>query len=93
MFIRQSKSRKNGKEYSSFQIANSYRDENNVARQETLLHLGPAKKFLEKDVDNLINGLLKAKGITTEDLGSAADEVKAFGQIWAFLYLWKELKL
>ncbi len=93
MFIRQSKSRKNGKEYSSFQIANSYRDENNVVRQETLLHLGPANKFLEKDVDNLINGLLKAKGITTENLGSAADEVKSFGQIWAFLYLWKELKI
>ncbi len=93
MFVKKSQSKRNGRVHTTFQIAESYRDENGKVRHRILLHLGPADKFLEKDVDNLINGLLRAKGLTLQDLDSQADRVKAFGQIWALMHLWKELKL
>lgn len=55
------------------------------------MHLGPAGKFLKKDIDSLINGLLKAKGLTLGE--SSFSQVKSFGQIWGLIHLWKELKL
>jgi transposase len=79
--------------HTTYQIAESYRDENGKIRQRILLHLGPADKFFEKDIDTLINGLLKAKGLTLEALDSDIDNVKAFGHIWALMHLWKELKI
>jgi len=93
MFIRKSQSKRNGKVHTTFQVAESYRDKQGKIRQNILLHLGPADKFLERDVDSLINGLLKAKGITIYELESEADSTKSFGQIWALLHLWKELKI
>lgn len=93
MFIRQSRSKRNGKVHITYQIAESYRDQEGKVKQRTLLHLGPAKKFLEKDIDTLINGLLKAKGLTLGELESSFDEVKSFGQIWGLIHLWKELKI
>lgn len=93
MFIRESKSKRNGKVHRTFQIAESYRDDSGKVKQRTLLHLGPANKFLKKDINSLINGLLKAKGKTLEQLESEADNVKSFGQIFAVLHLWKELKI
>ena len=93
MFIRESRSKRNDKVHRTFQIVESYRNESGIVRQRILLHLGPAYKFLEKDVDNLINGLLRAKGLTLERLDSDVDNVKYFGQIYALIHLWKELKL
>lgn len=93
MYVRESSSKRKGKVSRTFQIVESYRDERGKVKQRTLLHLGPADKFLEKDVDNLINGLLKVKGLTLESLDSDIDEIKHFGQIYALIHLWKELKI
>ena len=93
MFVKVSRSKRNNKVHETLQIAESYRDENGKVRHRILLHLGPKDKFLEKDVDTLINGLLRAKGLTLLDLDSQIDNVKSFGQIWALTHLWKELKM
>lgn len=93
MFVRESRSKRNDKVHRTFQIVESYRNESGNVRQRTLLHLGPSDKFLEKDVDNLINGLLRAKGLTLESLDSDVDNVKYFGQIYALIHLWKELNI
>ena len=93
MFVKVSRSKRNNKVHETLQIAESYRDENGKVRHRILLHLGPKDKFLEKDVDTLINGLLRAKGLTLLDLDSQIDNVKSFGQIWALIHLWKELKM
>lgn len=93
MYIRESRSKRGDTVHRTYQIAESFRDENGISRQRTLLHLGPADKFIKKDIDTLLNGLLRIKGITLEGLESSADEVKSFGQIWGLLHLWKELKI
>lgn len=93
MYVRESRSRRNGRVHKTYQIVESYRDENGKVRQRTLLHLGPAHKFLEKDIDNLINGLLRIKGLRLDDVTQEADAVYRFGQIWALMYLWRELKV
>jgi len=93
MYLRESRSKRKGKVHRTFQIVQSYRDEQGKVKQRTLLHLGPVDKFLEKDADNLINGLLRAKGLTVESLDSDVDNVKSFGQIYALIHLWKELKI
>ena len=93
MFVKKSQSKRNGKVHTTFQIAESYRDQNGKVRHRILLHLGPEDKFLQKDVDTLINGLLRAKGLTLKELDSEIDQVKSFGQIWALIHLWKELKM
>ena len=93
MYVRESRSRRNGRVHKTYQIVESYRDEKGRPRQRTLLHLGPAEKFLQRDIDNLINGFLRIKGLTLEDVTKEADAVYQFGQIWALLYLWKELKI
>ena len=93
MYIKESRSRRNGRVHKTYQIVESYRDENGKVRQRILLHLGPAHKFLEKDIDTLINGLLRIKGLRLEDVTQEADAVYRFGQIWALMYLWKELKI
>lgn len=92
MFIRQSRAKRNGKVHTTYQIAESYRDENGKVKQRILLHLGPAKKFLKKDIDTLIHGLLKAKGLSLEELDASFEKVKSFGQIWGLMHLWKELQ-
>ncbi|EHO41114.1 transposase IS4 family protein [Caldithrix abyssi DSM 13497] len=93
MFVKVSRSKRNNKVHETLQIAESYRDSNGKVRHRILLHLGPTDKFIKKDVDTLINGLLRAKGLTLQDLDSNIDNVKAFGQIWALVHLWKELKM
>ena len=93
MFVKKSQSKRNGRVHTTFQIAESYRDQNGKVRHRILLHLGPEDKFLQKDVDTLINGLLRAKGLTLKELDSEIDQVKSFGQIWALIHLWKELKM
>jgi transposase len=93
MFIKKSQSKRNGRVHTTFQIAESYRDHDGKNRHRILLHLGPEDKFLEKDADTLINGLLRAKGLTLHDLDSDIDQVKSIGQIWALVHLWKELKM
>lgn len=93
MFIKKSASKRNGRVHETYQIVESYRDENKKTKQRILLHLGPADKFLKQDIDSLINGLLKAKGINLSELDNEFDSAKSFGQIWALLHLWNELKL
>jgi len=93
MFVKVSRSKRNNNVHETLQIAESYRDQDGKVRHRILLHLGPTDKFLQKDVDTLINGLLRAKGLTLQDLDSEIDNVKAFGQIWALIHLWKELKM
>ncbi|MFQ6052472.1 MAG: IS1634 family transposase [Candidatus Hydrothermarchaeota archaeon] len=93
MFIKRSWSQRGGNKHVTYQIAESYRNEAGKPRQRILLHLGSADRFLEKDVDNLINGLLKVKGLTLEELDTGAERVASFGQIWALIKLWKDLKL
>lgn len=93
MFVKVSRSRKGNYVHETLQIAESFRDQDGKVRHRILMHLGPTDKFLQKDVDTLINGLLRAKGLTLQDLDSDIDNVKAFGQIWALIHLWKELKM
>ena len=93
MYIRKSASKRNGRVHETYQIVESYRDENKKTKQRILLHLGPADKFLKKDIDSLLNGLLKAKGMNLPELGGEFDSAKSFGQIWALLHLWSELKI
>ena len=93
MFIRKSASKRNGRVHETYQIVESYRDENKKTKQRILLHLGPADKFLKQDIDSLLNGLLKAKGMNLSELGGEFDSTKSFGQIWALLHLWNELKI
>ncbi len=93
MYIKTSSSTRNSKKYETYQIVESYRNENGDPRQKILLNLGPAHKFLKKDVDSLLNGLLKAKGITSLDSIAEFDSAKSFGQIWAFMHLWNQLKI
>ena len=93
MFIKKSASKRNGRVHETYQIVESYRDENRKTKQRILLHLGPADKFLKQDIDSLINGLLKAKGMNLSELDNEFDSAKSFGQIWALLHLWNELKL
>lgn len=48
MYIRESRSKRGDTVYRTYQIAESFRDENGISRQRTLLHLGPADKFIKK---------------------------------------------
>ena len=93
MFIKISGSTRNGKTHKTVQIAESYRTKDGKVRHRILLHLGPLDKFLEKDVEKLINSLLRLKNLTSESLEGDIDGVKDFGQIWALMHLWKELKM
>ncbi|MBC8382407.1 MAG: IS1634 family transposase [Candidatus Cloacimonetes bacterium] len=93
MFIKKSASKRNGRVHETYQIVESYRDENKKTKQRILLHLGPADKFLKQDINSLLNGLLKVKGMNLSELGGEFDSAKSFGQIWALLHLWNELKL
>ena len=79
MFIRKSASKRNGRVHETYQIVESYRDENKKTKQRILLHLGPADKFLKQDIDSLLNGLLKAKGMNLSELGGEFDSTKSFG--------------
>ena len=81
------------KDYATCQIVEAYVDKAGKNKQRILFHLGPLDKFLEKDIDNLINGMLKAKGINYYDLESDVDSAQSFGQIWTYLNLWRELKI
>jgi len=93
MYIKRSTSKRNNKVSETFQIVEAYRDGNGNPRQRTLLHLGTADKFLKKDIDSLVNGLLKIKGLNLADLDTEFDSAKSFGQIWAIMHLWNELKI
>ncbi len=95
MFIKKSASvsKKKGTCSPTYQIAESYRDESGISRHKILLHLGTEDKFLKRDLDNLLNGLLKIKGITLEDVTEHFDSCKSLGQIWAFVQLWKDLRI
>ena len=87
MYVRESRSKRNGRVHKTYQIVESYRDEQGRPRQRILVHLGPADKFLQRDIDNLINGLLRIKGLALENVTQEAGAVYQFGQIWALLYL------
>jgi len=93
MYLRKSSSKRNGKEYTTAQIVEGYRTEDGKTRQNILLNLGPVDKLLDKDVDNLINGLLRLKGQTLPESDDAILSSRSFGQIWAILMVWKELKI
>lgn len=95
MFIKRSASARKGKEHKSptLSIVKSYRDEYGKSRHKYLLHLGREDEFMKKDIDSLLNGLLKLKGITLEDVTEKFDSSKSIGQIWAFMELWKKLKI
>ncbi len=95
MFIKRSASAKKGRgdKYPTISIVESYKDQDGVSRHRYLLHLGREDQFIKKDLDGLLNGLLKIKGITLEDVTEKFDSSKSVGQIWAFMELWKKLKM
>lgn len=93
MYVRKSSSTRNGKTYTTAQIVEGYRTEDGKSRQRILFNLGSVEKLLDKDVDNLINGLLRIKGEELPDDKGSIVSSKRFGQIWAAMMLWKELKI
>lgn len=93
MYIRKSSSSRNGKIYHTAQVVEGYRTEDGKTRQHILFNLGSIDKLLEKDVDNLINGLLRLKGQEIPDNNNSITSARSFGQIWAMMMIWKELKI
>ena len=89
MFVRKSTSKRKDKAYSTYQIVESYREEGKV-KQRILLHLGAANQLTEEKIDSLIGSLLH---IRNNESTIAAEGVKSYGQIWALMHIWKELKI
>mgnify|MGYP001111560448 CR=1 FL=1 len=95
MFIKRNASKLKGKKakYPTLTIVESKRGKDGKPRHVQLLHLGREDKFMEKDLDTLLNGLLKLKGPSLDELTEEFDSSKSIGQIWAFMELWKQLKV
>jgi len=93
MYIRKSSSTRNGKTYTTAQIVEGYRTEDGKTRQKILFNLGSVEKLLDKDIDNLINGLLRLKGQETPSTDGAILSSRNFGHIWALMMIWKELRI
>ena len=93
MFIRivNSKS-KTGYRHKTVQIVESYREGKKV-KTRLLLHLGPLHKFLDKDVDKLVDSLLKIKGEVIVDKVKKYGSAKDLGDMFGILSLLQELKL
>lgn len=93
MYIRKSSSTRNGKTYTTAQIVEGYRTEDSKSRQRILYNLGSVEKLLDRDVDNLINGLLRIKGQEVPKSDDTILSARGFGHIWAMMMIWKELKI
>lgn len=95
MYIKVSASQRKGKvaKYHTVSLVESFKDEKGVSRHRYLLHFGRLDEFIKKDLDSILNGLLKLKGITLEDVTEEFDSCKSVGQIWAFMEIWRRLKI
>jgi transposase len=93
MFMRTSSSTRNGKTYTTAQVVEGYRTPDGKVRQKILFNLGSVEKLLKRDIDNLINGLLRLKGETTPVEGGSILSSQQFGHIWAAMMIFKELKI
>ena len=93
MYIRKSSSTRNGKTYTTAQIVEGYRNEKGNNLQHILFNLGSVDKLLDKDIDNLINGLLRIKGQETPNVDDAILSARSFGHVWAMMMIWKELQI
>lgn len=93
MYVRTSKSTRNGKTYTTAQIVEGYRTPEGKVRQKILFNLGSVEKLLDRDIDNLINGLLRIKGQTRPEQNNDILSMQKFGHIWAAMMIFKELKI
>lgn len=95
MYIKISASARKGEvaKYHTVSLVESYRDDKGVSRHRYLVHFGRLDEFIKTDLDNILNGLLKIKGITLEDVTEEFDSCKSIGQIWAFMEIWHKLKI
>lgn len=93
MYIRKSSSSRNGKTYTTVQIVEGYRNEEGKTLQRILFNLGPVDKLLDKNIDNLVDGLLRIKGQETPKTNDTITSARSFGHIWAMMMIWKELKV
>lgn len=95
MFIKKSASVKKGEVAKNYTISivESYKDQKGVSRHRYLLNLGRLDEFMKKDLDSLLDGLLKLKGVTLEEVTEKFDSCKSIGQIWSFMELWSKLKI
>jgi len=84
------------------QIVQAYRDaESGRPKQRHIASLGRLDELTEKDLDTLINGLLKVtsrptldeltKGISSEN--TTFDGALQLGDVWAVMQIWQQLKL
>ena len=93
MFIRVVNSKsKTGYRHKTVQIVESYREGKKV-KTRLLLHLGPLHKVLDKDVDKLVDSLLKLKGEVITDKVKQYGSAKDLGDMFGILSLLQELKL
>ncbi|MEW6442735.1 MAG: IS1634 family transposase [bacterium] len=92
MFVRVVTSRQHTKTYRSLQICESYRDPSRggVPRTRVLAHVGQVDRFSQRDVDSIINGLLRVFGRPSAK-DTAVVDGKDFGHIYALGEIWKRL--
>lgn len=78
--------------HSYAQLTESFRDENGIPRQRTLLNLGRIDES-NGPLDSLLNGLMKAKGrpAVTDSPQIEFESALALGDVWALDQLWREL--
>jgi transposase len=76
------------------QLVESFRDEHGKPRQRTVATIGRVDES-GGQVDSLLNGLLRSKGRSLADAGSAPqvrfESALALGDVWALDRLWHEL--
>src|SRR5712692_7398124 len=79
------------------QLVESFRNEAGQPRNRTVATLGRVDQLSPKDVDALINGLLRATGRAPQQQVEEDDAVFAsalsFGDTWTLSELWRQLGL
>ena len=90
MYLRIAAKKKDGKEYKSLHLVESYRDGDKV-RQRIIANFGSIERFTQRDIDNIFEGLCRIFGRSkpTEEV-ARVDQALQYGEIHAIWQMWKQ---
>ncbi len=94
MYFRTATRKRNGKQYSSLHLVESYRTKQGKVRQRILINFGPVNRFTKEQIQQIICGLEQFFGIKRNrgpQLPLEAKSSRDLGGSWAIFQMWDQL--